>query len=84
MHPNQDQSPLPDANCLHEGMVVLDIVYNPLKTVLLQQAEKAGAHGLNGLGMLAYQGARSFEIWTGVKPPSEAMIEAALARFNKV
>ena len=82
MHPNEDASPLPDPSALHGDMVVLDIVYNPLKTVLLQQAEEAGATGINGLGMLAYQGARSFEIWTGVKPPAEAMIEAALARLG--
>lgn len=82
MHPNEDLSPLPDPSCLRAGMLVLDIVYNPLRTLLMRQAEEAGARAVNGLGMLAYQGARAFEIWTGQWPPVEAMIEAALARFR--
>ncbi len=81
MHPREDVSPLADPSCLHAGMMVADIVYNPLETALMQQAVAAGASAINGLGMLAWQGARSFEIWTGVEPPVEAMIEAALEHF---
>ena len=81
MHPREDVSPLADPSCLHEHMLVADIVYNPLKTVLMRQAAAAGAPTINGLGMLAWQGARSFEIWTGVEPPVEAMIAAALEHF---
>ena len=81
MHPRDDVSPLADPSCLHERMLVADIVYNPLETVLMRQAAAAGASAINGLGMLAWQGARSFEIWTGVEPPVEAMIAAALEHF---
>ena len=81
MHPDQDASPLEESGCLHDGMLVLDIVYNPLRTRLMEQAEAAGARTLNGLGMLAYQGARSFEIWTGKRPPVETMMAAVLQRF---
>ena len=81
MHPRDDVSPLADPSCLHEHMLVADIVYNPLETVLMRQAAAAGASAINGLGMLAWQGARSFEIWTGVEPPVEAMIAAALEHF---
>ncbi len=81
MHPRDDVSPLADPSCLHEHMLVADIVYNPLETVLMRQATAAGASAINGLGMLAWQGARSFEIWTGVEPPVEAMIAAALEHF---
>lgn len=81
MHPRDDVSPLADPSCLHERMLVADIVYNPLETVLMRQAVAAGASAINGLGMLAWQGARSFEIWTGVEPPVEAMIAAALEHF---
>ena len=81
MHPREDVSPLADPSCLHEHMLVADIVYNPLETVLMRQAAAAGASTINGLGMLAWQGARSFEIWTGVEPPVEAMIAAALEHF---
>ncbi len=81
MHPRQDVSPLADPSCLHEGMLVADIVYNPLETMLMRQGAAAGAAVINGLGMLAWQGARSFAIWTGVEPPVEAMVAAALAHF---
>ena len=83
MHPHEDTSPLADCYCLHAEMLVADIVYNPLETILMRQARSVGARVINGVGMLAWQGARSFEIWTGVMPPVEAMIEAALARFDK-
>lgn len=83
MHPHPDASPLPDPTCLHPGMVVLDIVYNPLETLLLRQARQAGARPVDGLGMLARQGARAFAIWTGMEPPVEAMRAAALERLGK-
>ena len=83
MHPHEDTSPLVDCSCLHGGMLVADIVYNPLETVLMRQARSVGARAINGLGMLAWQGARSFEIWTGVMPPVEVMVEAALVRLHQ-
>ena len=60
MHPRDDVSPLADPSCLHEHILVADIVYNPLETVLMRQAAAAGASAINGLGMLAWQGARSY------------------------
>lgn len=83
MHPHEDDSPLADPSCLHDRMLVADIVYNPLETVLMRQAATVGARSINGLGMLAWQGARSFEIWTGVQPPVAEMVAAALARFGE-
>jgi shikimate dehydrogenase len=83
MHPHPNASPLPDPSCLHPGMVVLDIVYNPLETLLLRQARQAGARPVDGLGMLARQGARAFAIWTGVEPPVEVMRAAALERLGR-
>jgi quinate/shikimate dehydrogenase len=82
MHPHEGVSPLADASVLHADMLVADIVYKPQQTRLMQQAEAAGAKSINGLGMLAWQGARSFEIWTGMVPPVEKMIAAALERFK--
>ena len=63
-------------------MLVLDIVYKPLHTRLMEQAEAVGARVLNGLGMLVFQGARALEIWTGEKAPVEVMKQAALERFG--
>ncbi len=76
MEPDHERSPVGDATCLHDALVVLDIVYKPLKTKLLQQAESAGARCLDGLGMLVHQGAKSFEIWTGEVAPVDVMRRA--------
>jgi shikimate dehydrogenase len=67
MVPHNNESPLPK-NFLKEGRVVMDIVYQPLKTKLLQDAEEKGCRIIDGLEMLARQGAKQFEIWTGMKP----------------
>jgi shikimate dehydrogenase len=61
---------------LHEGLFVYDLIYNPAETALLASAKKAGARCSNGLGMLLYQGALSFKIWTGRKAPEEVMRKA--------
>jgi shikimate dehydrogenase len=83
MHPHQDASPLGSGRAvLHDEMLVLDIVYNPPRTRLMEEALAAGGRALNGLGMLAYQAARAFEIWTGETPPVETMIKAAQERMK--
>lgn len=53
---------------LKPGMVVTDIVYTPLKTRLLLEAERAGCTVVDGLGMLLHQGVPGFERWFGVRP----------------
>ncbi len=63
-------------NSFHVGQLVYDLIYNPAKTKLLAEAEAGGAKILNGLGMLVYQGALSFEIWTGQQAPVEVMRDA--------
>ncbi|MDF2524767.1 MAG: shikimate dehydrogenase, partial [Clostridiales bacterium] len=47
--------------------IVYDVIYNPLKTRFLSEAEKKGSKIINGLGMLFYQGVTAYEIWTGIK-----------------
>jgi shikimate dehydrogenase len=76
MHPDIDKTPI-TADMMRPGLVVFDIVYNPLKTRLLIDAEKAGAITIDGLKMLVLQGAESFRIWTGVEPPVKVMERAA-------
>ena len=76
MYPQQNASPVTDLSLLHDRMVVLDIVYKPLRTRLLRQAEAAGAHTIDGLGMLVHQGARAFDIWTNVTAPVNEMRRA--------
>lgn len=66
---------------LHSGMTVLDMVYTPRWTELLQAAREAGARPVSGLAMLVYQGAASFALWTGQAAPVDVMqgaIDAAI------
>jgi len=81
MAPQVEQSPVPRAK-LQPEMVVMDIVYNPLKTTLLLEARAAGCATIDGLAMFVYQGARQFELWTGLPAPVDIMrmaVEAELA-----
>ncbi len=67
--------------------LVYDLVYNPNRTPLIKAAQAAGAETLGGLPMLVYQGAASFELWTGKQAPVEVMMKAAekqLANNEKV
>ena len=82
MSPNTDETPVP-ARLLKGDLVVFDIVYNPLKTRLLKEAEDAGAGAIGGIQMLAWQGALAFEMWTGLKAPLEIMRKAAIRALKK-
>lgn len=62
----------PDA--LHKDLVVCDLIYNPVETKLLKEAKKRGLKATNGIGMLLYQGALSFELFTGKKAPISVML----------
>lgn len=69
-----------------KNAVVCDIVYTPLKTEFLKNAEKRGLKIVSGDGMLLYQGALSFRLWTGIAPPLNLMRSAlsrALKELNK-
>jgi shikimate dehydrogenase len=60
------------------GQVVVDLVYDPPSTVMVERARAAGADAWGGLGMLVHQAAASLRIWTGQDPPLETMSAAAL------
>ncbi len=77
MSPNIDETPIP-AKLLKPGLIVFDIVYNPIKTRLLREAEEVGAKTIGGLDMLVWQGVLAFEKWTGVKAPVKLMREEAI------
>ena len=62
---------------LQPGTVVTDLVYAPLQTRLLQQAEEAGCTTVDGLGMLLHQAVPGFERWFGVRPEVDAETRAA-------
>jgi len=72
----KDDPCLVDEKFIHKDLLVYDLIYNPAQTKLLKLAEKKGARFSNGLGMLLYQGAEAFEIWTGREAPVEVMRDA--------
>ena len=82
MDPHIDDEPIAKADAMHEDLVVFDAVYNPNETVLIKEAIKAGAKPVYGIKMLLYQGAESFEIWTGKKAPIDVMEKALRKTLN--
>ena len=73
---------LVERNWLKRDLSVMDIVYNPIETKLIRDAQATGAIVVNGLEMLLYQGAASFEIWTQCKAPVEVMRNALLSKLS--
>lgn len=71
MSPNTGETILPDVTMLRPDLMVADVIYNPMETLLLKQAAQVGCKTFNGLYMLLHQGAAAFEIWTGQKMPVE-------------
>ncbi len=65
------------------GAIVYDIIYNPRKTILLQNAAALGLQTIDGCEMLIHQGAKAFEIWTGKKPNISTMKIALLENLAK-
>jgi len=72
MAPNVDEMPI-EPEQLTDRMLVMDIIYNPISTRLLASAEKIGANVIDGVPMFVYQGARQFELWTGLDAPVDLM-----------
>lgn len=81
MHPHTGETPVP-AGILRQGMLVMDIVYTPLKTELLRQAQAAGSRTIDGLTMFVLQGARQFELWTGREAPVDVMRAVVLDQLS--
>ncbi|ASB88283.1 shikimate dehydrogenase [Bacillus sonorensis] len=81
MHPHVDDVPLSLARA-KETCLVCDIIYNPLKTALLKEAEAKGLHTLNGVGMFIGQAALSFGLWTGHEPDMEKMKSIVLRKLG--
>lgn len=72
-----------DADALGPGQLVVDMVYHPPVTPLLELARSRGAVGVNGLGMLIHQAAHAFRLWTGEDPPLPVMSAAALGALAR-
>jgi shikimate 5-dehydrogenase len=82
MYP-KDKSPV-KASALGGYKYVMDVIYNPLKTKLLADAERQGCHIISGLDMFVNQGAEQLRLWTGVEPPRALMKKVILERLTKI
>ncbi len=75
-------SEIPDLDFIDKNTVVVDMIYNPQKTLFLQECEKRGAKTINGLGMLIYQAVISYELFTHSNV-SEDIIELVKNRIGE-
>jgi shikimate dehydrogenase len=82
MEPETDNSPV-SGDVLKNFTWVMDIIYNPLRTTLLREAETAGCSIINGLSMFVHQGAEQIRIWTGRVAPDEVMKEVVAKALNR-
>jgi len=83
MFPETDDSPLVTPESFRNEQIVFDLIYNPLKTRFLNLARLSGARIVNGLKMFVHQGAKSFELWTNHKMPSQEIINILEAKLIK-
>jgi shikimate dehydrogenase len=79
--PLSHEKPEIDYEAIHTGMLVCDVIPAPM-TPFLQEAQRRGAKIVDGLGMLVYQGAIGFKLWTGLDAPVEAMYKALSKAFH--
>jgi len=77
---SEGSSPIPAAS-LRGRSVAYDLVYNPLETQFLEDARAEGCQAISGLEMLVAQAALQFELWTGQRPPVDAMRKAAIEKI---
>lgn len=83
-HSSSEGKSLLTPDIIPRGALVYDLVYNPSQTPLLTAAKAAGARTIGGLAMLVYQGAASFEQWTGREAPLDIMLSAAKTALAKI
>ncbi len=81
MSPKVEESCVPK-HLLHRDLTVMDIVYNPLNTRLLQDAQAAGCRTIQGINMFLYQAVGQFELWTGEPAPIEVMRNVLTSHFS--
>ncbi|WP_437488317.1 shikimate dehydrogenase [Sorangium sp. So ce1014] len=75
------RSPVPE-EALREGLLVMDIVYKPMITELVEAARRRGATAVHGGRMLLHQAAEQFRLYTGREPPLDVMDEALRAQLG--
>ena len=82
LYPKVEEKPALDYDTITPDMLVTDVIFNDPNTLFLQEAARRGARTVDGLGMLACQGALNFTLWTGVEAPLEVMRETLRREFG--
>lgn len=75
MKPMEDMSIVPDKSYFRPELIVVDVPYQPQCSIMRQMAKEVGCKTMNGDGMMIFQGAAAFELWTGKKMPVEFVKE---------
>lgn len=83
MWPNGEESPVDSPDCFHAQQVVQDIVYRPLRTAFLRQAEARGAKVVDGASMLIWQGVKAYEWWLDREAPVDVMRRAVYGALER-
>ena len=74
--------PIPTSIVLPEKLLVADVIYQPFETPFLKWAKEQGNQSINGLGMLLYQAAEAFELWTGKEMPTNQIWELLKQKYQ--
>ena len=74
--------PIPTSIILPEKLLVADVIYQPFETPFLKWAKEQGNQSINGLGMLLYQAAEAFELWTGKEMPTDQIWELLKQKYQ--
>ena len=74
--------PIPASVLLPEKLLVADVIYKPFETPFLKWARNQGNHAVNGLGMLLYQAAEAFQLWTGKEMPTNQIWELLKQKYQ--
>ena len=74
--------PIPASVVLPEKLLVADVIYQPFETPFLNWARNQGNQSINGLGMLLYQAAEAFELWTGKEMPTDQIWELLKQKYQ--
>lgn len=75
-------SPVPESINLPETLLVADIIYQPFETPFLKWARSQGNPTVNGLGMLLYQAAEAFQLWTGKEMPTDEIWQSLTEKYK--
>ena len=74
--------PIPTSIVLPEKLLVADVIYQPFETPFLKWARNQGNQSINGLGMLLYQAAEAFQLWTGKEMPTDQIWELLKQKYQ--